>query len=112
MQHLHRHFAVETGVHPSIDDRHTAPPDLIEQFAAYKEHYEDETGAELDDEFTVSKPEAKKAKRKLKGKVKLDTGAVLNFSSAFIDKSDSLLERGFDAGKGMNFVKIYFSEEL
>ena len=87
-------------------------PDLIEQFSAFKEHYEEETGAEIDDEFSVSKTEAKKAKRKLKGKVKLDTGAELRFSSAFIDQSDSLLERGFDEGKGMNFVKIYFSEEV
>ena len=87
-------------------------PELIEKFSAYKEHFEDETGAELQDEFTVSKAEAKKAKSKLKGKVKLDSGAELRFSSAFIDQSENLLERGFDEGKGMKFVKIYFGEEL
>jgi hypothetical protein len=87
-------------------------PEMAEKFSAFKEHYEEETGNEIDDAFTVSKSEAKKAKRSLKGRLKLDTGAELRFSSAFIDQSDSLLERGFDADKGMNFLKVYFSEEV
>ncbi len=87
-------------------------PDLIEKFSAFREHYEGETGTELDDRFTLSQAEASRAKRSLKGKLKLDTGAELRFSSAFIDQSDTLLERGFDEAKGMSFMKIYFGEEL
>ncbi len=87
-------------------------PDLIEQFSNYRQSYEEETGNAFGEAFEVSKSEAKKAKRSLKGKLKLDTGAELRFSSAFIDQSDSLLERGFDESRGMNFLKIYFGEEL
>lgn len=87
-------------------------PELVEKFSAFKEHFEEETGAEIDNQFEVSKPAARKAKKSLKGRVKLDTGAELRFSSAFIDQSEELFERGFDEGKGMEFMKIYFSKEL
>ena len=44
--------------------------------------------------------------------MKLATGADLTFTSKFLDQSESLLEQGWDESKGMNYVKIYFGEEL
>ena len=86
-------------------------PDTIEQFELFKDEYEEEAGTELEEEFTVSKPEATKAKKKLRGKMKLDVGVELKFSSGFIDQSDSLLEKGYDEKKHMRYVKIYFHQE-
>lgn len=86
-------------------------PALQEQFATFKTQYEEETGAELEEQFPVSKKEAKKAKKRLKSRIKLDVGVDLKFASGFIDKSDQLLERGFDEDKHMSYVKIFFHRE-
>lgn len=87
-------------------------PRRIEQFEAFRSHYEDETGHELEDKFTVSKTEAKKAKKRLKSRLKLDVGAELRFSSGFIEQADHFLERGFDEERGMEFVKVWFYKEV
>ncbi len=86
-------------------------PGLIEQFTTFKSDYEEENGQPLDERFEVSKKEAKKAKNRLKGRLKLDVGVDLRFSSGFIDQSEKLLERGFDDDKHMQFVKVYFHRE-
>ncbi len=87
-------------------------PERIEQFAAFKADYEEETGSELEDKFTVSKPEAKKAKKRLKSRLKLDVGVELRFSSGFIAQSDQFLERGHDEERDMDFVKVWFYKEV
>ena len=58
------------------------------------------------------KKEATKAQKRLKKRMRLDTGAELTFTSKFLDQSENLLEQGWDENKGMNYVKIYFGEEL
>jgi hypothetical protein len=87
-------------------------PELIEQFSLFRENYQEETGNALEDQFTLSGPEAKKAKKRLTGKLKLDTGAELRFSSAFIDQAENLLERGYDEQKEMHYLKVYFDKQL
>lgn len=86
-------------------------PELIEQFDSFKNVYEDEHGHDLDDKFEVVKDAAVKAKKRLKARLKLDTGADIRFSSGFVKQSELFLERGFDDDKHMKFVKIYFHEE-
>lgn len=88
-----------------------AEPELIEQFADFKSRFEDERGEALKESFSVAKGAAEKGRKKLKARLKLDTGAEIRFSSGFIKESDRLLERGFDEDKHMKFVKIYFHEE-
>jgi hypothetical protein len=95
-----------------FQDRALATPERIEQFAAFKTEYEEEGGHELEDKFTVSKPEAKKARKRLKSRLKLDVGVELQFSSGFISQSDKFLERGFDEERQMEFVKVWFYQEL
>ncbi|MEM9479330.1 MAG: nucleoid-associated protein [Verrucomicrobiota bacterium] len=87
-------------------------PKMVEEISEFKEQFENETGVELEDSFEISKPEARKAKKKLKGRVRVDTGAEVVFSSAFIDQSHRYLERGYDQAKGMKYMKIFFSHEL
>jgi hypothetical protein len=89
-----------------------ADPELIDQFTQFRENYGEETGTVIEDQFNISAPEARKARRKLKGKLKLDTGAELLLSPAFIDQADHLLERGYDEEKEMHFLKIYFDKQL
>jgi len=86
-------------------------PELQEQFNTFKTQYQEETGHELEEQFPVSKKEAKKAKKRLKSRLKLDVGVDLKFSSGFIDKSEQLMERGFDEDKHTSFLKVYFHRE-
>lgn len=89
-----------------------AEPELIEQFAEFKTIYEGENGEELNDTFVVNKAATEKAKKRLKARLKLDTGADIRFNSGFIKQSEQFLERGFDDDKHMNYVKIYFHDEV
>ena len=95
-----------------FQEKALSKPDRIEQFEAFKADYQEETGSELEDKFTVSKPEAKKAQKRLKSRLKLDVGVELRFSSGFISKSEQFLERGHDEERDMEFVKVWFYKEL
>ena len=87
-------------------------PELVDQFTSFKKQYEENGGSNIKDQFTISKKEATKAQKRLKKRMRLDTGAELTFTSKFLDQSENLLEQGWDENKGMNYVKIYFGEEL
>tara|TARA_B100000609_G_C17135604_1_gene392641 strand:+ start:823 stop:1020 length:198 start_codon:yes stop_codon:yes gene_type:complete len=51
-------------------------------------------------------------KKKLKERIKLDTGAEVHLSSQFIDNTHEFLETGFDEEKNMKYLKIFFNEEI
>ena len=87
-------------------------PDLIEKFETFRKDYQEDEEVELKDKFVVEKKEAKKAKKRLKAKLKLDVGVAMNFTSGFLDDSEKFLERGFDDDKHMNFVKVFFHREV
>lgn len=86
-------------------------PALIDRFQEFKGEYESDNGFVLQDQFKVSKDIANKAKKKLKGTLRLDTGAEIRFQSGFIDESERFLEQGFDEAQGMRYIKILFNEE-
>ncbi|MCB1061670.1 MAG: hypothetical protein KDN20_01975 [Verrucomicrobiae bacterium] len=94
-----------------FQEKALATPERAEQFASFKTDYEEETGSQLDDKFTVSRTEATKAKKRLKSRLKLDVGVEIRFSSGFIAKADQFLERGHDDEKDMEFVKVWFYKE-
>ncbi|MEM7145093.1 MAG: nucleoid-associated protein [Verrucomicrobiota bacterium] len=87
-------------------------PGLADRFSEYKADYEAETGLELEDRFRVSPAVAKRARNRLKSRMRLDTGVELRFSSGFIRAADGFLERGYDADKQMKFVKVYYHNEV
>ncbi|MBL9154486.1 MAG: nucleoid-associated protein [Verrucomicrobiales bacterium] len=95
-----------------FEARALATPERIEQFEAFKTEYEEEGGHSLEDKFTVSKAEAKKARKRLKSRLKLDVGVEIQFSSGFIAQSDHFLERGHDEERGMEYVKVWFYSEI
>ena len=44
--------------------------------------------------------------------MKLDTGVEIRLKPALAAKPDAVLEHGFDEGRKMKFIKIYFNEDL
>ncbi len=87
-------------------------PEMVEEFTAFKEEFEEnEVGVPLDNQFTVSKKEAKKVERKLNSRMKLDVGVDMRFSTGFQKAAPNFMEKGFDEERDMKFVKIYYHSE-
>lgn len=87
-------------------------PSLVENFKTYKSQFTDEDGEALEDNFTISKHQAKRASGKIKGVLKLDTGVIMRFTPDFVERESDILERGFDTEMAMKYVKVYYNEEL
>ena len=87
-------------------------PSIVEKFSSYKENYKDEDGEPLANEFEISKPAAKKAGSKIKSNLRLDTGVVLKFTPDFAERQNEIMERGYDEKMQMNYVKIYYNDEV
>ncbi|MBK1830427.1 nucleoid-associated protein [Verrucomicrobiaceae bacterium R5-34] len=87
-------------------------PEIIEKFDEFRELQDEEDGAKLDETFTIDKKIARKAGNRFRSTIKLDSGVNISFSPAFKEADDSVFERGFDEGKQMKFVKVYYEEEL
>lgn len=87
-------------------------PELIEKFDEFKSAYEKDRGQELETRFPVSREAAEKVKRRMKSRLRLDVGADITFSSAFLHGAKELLERGHDEERAMDYVKIYYYREL
>lgn len=89
-----------------------AEPKVSEDFHAFKNAYEEEkVGQPLEESFEVSKKEAKKAERRINGRMQLDVGVDLKFSTGFQKAADQFLEKGFDEDKQMRYIKIYYHAE-
>jgi hypothetical protein len=87
-------------------------PSLVENFQTYKTQFKDEDGEAIDDKFTISKHQLKKASSKIKGALKLDTGVIMRFTPDFAERESDILERGYDEEMKMKYVKIFYNEEL
>lgn len=87
-------------------------PSLVENFQTYKNQFKDEDGEALDENFTISKPQLKKASSKIKGALKLDTGVVMRFTPDFAERESDILERGYDEEMNMKYVKVFYNEEV
>ncbi len=82
-------------------------PGMVARFQAHKARFEEESGQPLKNEFDIAHQAATRVKKKLGGVMKFDTGVEVRLLPDF---QESALERGFDEGKGMGFVKIYFHD--
>lgn len=87
------------------DENHT------ELFKTYKTTYETFNDVVVRNSFEVSDPVVKKEKRKLKTKIKLDTGIEINLDIDNPDSAKEYLEVGYDEEKKMKFYKLYFYAE-
>ncbi len=87
-------------------------PEAKAKFAQHRNELEKEQGHPLEDSFDISKKDVSKAKRKIRTTMKLDTGAEIRLKPSLAAMPDPVLEYGFDEGKKMKFIKIYFNEDL
>lgn len=87
-------------------------PEAKAKFAEHRSKFEQEQGQRLEDSFEISKKDVSKAKKKIRSMMKLDTGVEIRLKPALAAKPDQVLEYGFDEGRKMKFIKIYFNEDL
>ena len=78
----------------------------IELFKSYKQSYEEEFDTQIADTFDISDAAVKKQAKDFKSILKLDK----NFH-VYIHGNKELIEKEYDAEKGMNCYKLYFKEE-
>ncbi len=79
----------------------------IDLFKSYKQSYEEEFDTTIADSFDISNAAVKKQAKDFKSILKLDK----NFH-VYIHGNKDLIEKDYDAEKGMNCYKLYFKEEL
>ena len=84
-------------------------PEAVAKFAEHRSKIEEEQGHRLDDSFEISKKDVSKAKKKIQKVMKLDTGVEIHLKPGFEDETS--LEHGFDAEKGMKFIKVFFNQD-
>ncbi|KXX72741.1 nucleoid-associated protein [Flammeovirga sp. SJP92] len=82
-------------------------PVIIEAFQDHREAYQEEGKGHFYDEFTISDEAVKKQKGIFKRVIELDRKISLN-----INGNEQNLEKGFDGEKNMNYVTIFYNEEL
>lgn len=81
-------------------------PELIESFRSYNKQYQEDFEVNFENGFDISGDAVKKQGKALKSVLKLDK----NFH-VYVHGDRSRIEKGYDAGTGLNFYKIYFEEE-
>ncbi|HSK12229.1 MAG TPA: nucleoid-associated protein [Phnomibacter sp.] len=81
-------------------------PEVIEQFAQFRDQYAQARQVEWDESFDIDLAAVKKQGRVFKSVLKLDK----NFH-IYIHGRRDLIERGYDAEKGKHYYKVYFEEE-
>ena len=100
-------FHLDDFVHSVVKE-----PELMEQFQGHREMYEANQGIAPQESFAISGPAVKMVKRRVKSMIRLDTGMEIKLTGAAGETGDEgFIERGYDAGKGMHFYKVYFNEE-
>jgi hypothetical protein len=84
-------------------------PEMVAKFKEQKERYEEENGQKLGDRFEISQKNVEKAKKRVGGIMKLDTGVEIRLLPTF---QESSFEKGFDEERKMDFVKVYFHTDF
>lgn len=81
-------------------------PEMVEQFAQFKDNYARSKSLEFEDEFDIDLAAVKKQGKTFKSVLKLDK----NFH-VYIHGRRDLIERGYDEENGKYYYKLYFEEE-
>jgi len=84
-------------------------PAMVAKFREEKERREKERGQTMGDGFEISKTEVNRARRKVGGLMRLDTGVELRLLPQF---EEGVLEKGYDEERGMAYVKIFYHSDL
>ena len=99
------HFDLE-----EFEEKVLRTPEAKTKFAEHRSRVEEEQGQPLENSFEISPKDLKKVKKKIGAVMKLDTGIEVHVKSSFA--SANVIERGYDDGKGMKFVKVYYHKDL
>ncbi len=83
-------------------------PAMAKEFKTYQKDY----SLEDVNEFEISPLALKKARRKIKTQIKLDTAIQINLDYNNPEFSQQFLEKGFDEDRKMHFYKVFFNDEL
>jgi hypothetical protein len=81
-------------------------PDLINSFTSFKNQLSGETEFNIPENFTISENAVKKQSKFMKSVIKLDK----NFH-IYIHGDRQMVDKGFDATRGLNYYQLYFEEE-
>jgi hypothetical protein len=81
-------------------------PEVVEQFAVFKDQYAQARKVEWDESFDIDLNAVKKEGKVFKSVLKLDK----NFH-IYIHGRRDMIERGFDEEKGKHYYKVYFEQE-
>jgi hypothetical protein len=82
-----------------------------ESFQEYKNDFKEKEGLLPEEEsFFIAAPVVKKAEKSFKKIIQLDSHIEIKINSAKAQK-DGLVEKGFDAEKGMYYYKLYYNDE-
>ena len=81
---------------------------MAKEFKTYQKDY----ALEDVNEFEISPHALKKARRKIKTQIKLDTAIQINLDYNNPEFSQQFLEKGYDEEKKMYYYKVYFNDEL
>ena len=84
-------------------------PEMVAKFREQKKQMEADGGQALEDGFGISKPAVNRARRKVGGVMRLDTGVELRLLPQFEEK---VMEKGYDEERGMAYVKVYYHSDL
>ncbi len=87
-------------------------PEAAERFKQHRAEVEEKNGGPLADSFEISKKDVTRAKKRIGAVIKLDTGVEVHLKPAFADQPEPVIERGFDEGRGMKFLKVFYHEDL
>ena len=99
------HFDLE-----EFEEKVLRTPEAKSKFAEHRSRVEEEQGQPLENSFEISPKDLKKVKKRIGTVMKLDTGIEVHVKSTFA--SANVIERGYDDGKGMSFVKVYYHKDL
>ena len=91
----------------------TKTPEQARLFNSYKQEAESEVeySGPIATNFKINQPTLKKAKRKFKNYIKLDTEIEIKLAGKNPVQQEEFVERGYDDAKGMHFYKVYFNKE-
>ena len=81
-------------------------PAIINSFSEYKNQFRDEHDLDIPENFQISGSAVKRQSRFMKSVIKLDN----NFH-IYIHGEHQMVEKGYDAGKQLNYYKLFFREE-
>ncbi len=85
--------------------------EYAEEFKNYKELFEEKHEIDTPEQFEISQPAVKTAKRKIKSVINLDTNIQIKLNFNDQDSGNKFIEKGYDSDKEMYFYTVYFNKE-